>query len=203
VPIPNLSHWDKPLGQAPPVPVGQADWDRLCLPQWDRLCLSQTCPTGNGKGQKRPVLVPWISHIPTLEACPCRRTSPTTTMEPVPVQLVPTCHKVGLQGRGNFFKKHIVHDFFSKTCTMYSLFRDRASNTYKKNTGPCMHAWSLCVHHGMVMIILDTRANQSRSGNQLCAKHHEQTRQRSCALSVSGNNKLLVSRPLTEIRDNI
>ena len=25
-----------PMGQAQPVPVGQADWDRLCLSQWDR-----------------------------------------------------------------------------------------------------------------------------------------------------------------------
>jgi len=70
VPVLNLSHWEKPLSQAQPVPVGQVDWDRLCLSQWDRLCLSQTCPTGTGKGQKRPVLVPWTSHIPTLEARP-------------------------------------------------------------------------------------------------------------------------------------
>ena len=91
VSVPILSHWEKPLGQAQPVPVGQADWDRMYLSQWDRLCLSQTCPTGTGKGQKRPVLVPWTSHIPTLEASPCRRTSSMTTMEPVQVQLVSTC----------------------------------------------------------------------------------------------------------------
>jgi len=67
------------LGQVVLVPVGQA------------RCLYQTCPTGTGKGQKRPVPVPWTGHIPTLEACPWRRTGPMPTMEPVPVQLVPTC----------------------------------------------------------------------------------------------------------------
>ena len=46
MPEPGLSHWDKPLGQAQPVPVGQADWDKHSLSQM-------------GKGQKRPLLVPW------------------------------------------------------------------------------------------------------------------------------------------------
>jgi len=73
VPVPNLSHWDKQLGQAQPVPVGQADWDRLCLSQWDwQAACTKPVPMGLGKvlflfvclgfedpGQKRPLLVPW------------------------------------------------------------------------------------------------------------------------------------------------
>jgi len=83
--VPNLSHWDKPLnttcssasgtsrlGQAVLVPVGQVVLvPNLSHSDWERS--KETC------------------HIPTLEACPCCRTSPMTTMEPVPVQLVPTC----------------------------------------------------------------------------------------------------------------
>ena len=74
------------LGQAKPVPVGQADWDRLCLSQWDRQAgLYQTCPTGARKGQKRPLLVPW-DHIPTLEAFPCPGTNSIPTMQLVALE---------------------------------------------------------------------------------------------------------------------
>ena len=49
VPVPALSHLDKALGQAQPLPVGQADWDKLCLSHWDNHNLSQSvCPTGTG-----------------------------------------------------------------------------------------------------------------------------------------------------------
>ena len=67
------------LGQAVLVPVGQVVLvPNLSYWDWER--------------SKETFLVPWTSHtIPTLEACPCCRTSLMTTMEPVPVQLVRTC----------------------------------------------------------------------------------------------------------------
>ena len=88
MPVPGLSHWDKPLGQAQPVPVGHADWDKLCLSQWDKHSLSQL-----GKVKRDLSLSHGTSHIPTLEAFPCPGTSsiPGPTMELVPVPLVPTC----------------------------------------------------------------------------------------------------------------
>jgi len=70
-----------------PVPVGQV----VLVPVGQARCLYQTCPTGTGKGQKRPVPVPWTGYTPMLESCPCRRTGSIPTMEPVPVQPVPTC----------------------------------------------------------------------------------------------------------------
>jgi hypothetical protein len=92
VPVPNLSHWDKQLGQAQPVPVGQADWDRLCLSQWDRqAACTKPVPLGLGKVKRDLSLSHGTSHIPTLEAFPCPGTSSIPTMELVPVPLVPTC----------------------------------------------------------------------------------------------------------------
>jgi len=88
VPVPGLSHGDRPLGQAQPVPVGQADWDKLCLSQWDKHRLSQL---GLGKVKRDLSLSHGTSHIPTLEAFPCPGTSSLPTMELVPVPLVPTC----------------------------------------------------------------------------------------------------------------
>jgi len=73
VPVPNLSHWDKQLGQAQPVPVGQEDWDRLCLSHWDRqAACSKPVPMGQGEvsfGQViylrwRPFLVPGQALYP-------------------------------------------------------------------------------------------------------------------------------------------
>jgi len=87
VPVPGLSHWDKPLGQAQPVPVGQADWDKLCLSQWDKHSLSQL---GLGKVKRDLSFSHGTSHIPTLEAFPCPGTKSVPTMELVPVPLVPT-----------------------------------------------------------------------------------------------------------------
>ena len=87
VPVPGLSHWDKPLGQAQPVPVGQADWDKLCLSQWDKHSLSQL---GLGKVKRDLSFSHVTSHIPTLEAFPCPGTRSIPTMELVPVPLVPT-----------------------------------------------------------------------------------------------------------------
>jgi len=88
VPVPGLSHWDKPLGQAQPVPVGQADSDKLCLSKWDKHSLSKL---GLGKVKRDLSLSHGTSHIPTLEAFPCPWTSSIPTMELVPVPLVPTC----------------------------------------------------------------------------------------------------------------
>jgi len=76
------------MGQAQPVPVGQADWDKLCLSQWDKHSLSQL---GLGKVKRDLSLSHGTSHIPTLEALPCPGTSSIPTMELVPVPLVPTC----------------------------------------------------------------------------------------------------------------
>jgi len=44
VPVPYLSHWEKPLGQAKPVPVG----DKLCLFQWE----SKACPNWDWERSK-------------------------------------------------------------------------------------------------------------------------------------------------------
>jgi len=92
VPVPDPSHWDKQAGQAQPVPVGQADWDRLCLSQWDRqVACTKPVPLGLGKVTKDLSLSHGTSHIPTLEAFPCPGTSFIPTMELVPVPLVSTC----------------------------------------------------------------------------------------------------------------
>jgi len=88
VPVPGSSHWDKPLGQAQSVPVGQADWDMLYLSQWDKYNLSQL---GLGKVKRDLSLSHRTSHIPTLEAFPCPGASSIPTMELVPIPLVPTC----------------------------------------------------------------------------------------------------------------
>jgi len=76
------------MGQAHPVPVGQADWDKLCLSQWDKHSLSQV---GLGKVKRDLSLSHETSHTPTLEAFPCTGTGSIPTMELVPVPLVPTC----------------------------------------------------------------------------------------------------------------
>jgi len=88
VPVPGLSHWDKPVGQVQPVPVGQADWEKLCLSQCDKHRLSQL---GLGKVKRDLSLSHGTSHIPTLEVFTCPGTNSIPTMELVPVPLVPTC----------------------------------------------------------------------------------------------------------------
>jgi len=93
VPVPGLSHWDKPLGQAQPVPVGQAEWDKLCLSHWDKHSLSQLVL---GKVKRDLSLSHGTSHIPMLEAFPCPGTSSIPTMKFVPVPLVPTCPTKGV-----------------------------------------------------------------------------------------------------------
>ena len=98
------SHLDKQLGQAQPVPVGQADWDRLCLSQWDRqAACTKPVPLGLGKVKKDLSLSHGTSHIPTLKAIPCTGTSSIPTMELVPVPLVPT-----------FPTKWVYKEFFHK-----------------------------------------------------------------------------------------
>ena len=83
--------WDKQLGQAQPVPVGQADWVRLCLSQWDRqAACTKPVPLGLWQVKRYLSLSHGTSHIRTLEAFPCPGTSSTLTMELVPVPLVPT-----------------------------------------------------------------------------------------------------------------
>jgi len=68
----NLSYWDKQLRQAQPVPVGQADWDRLCLSQWDRQAVcTKPVPLGLGKVKRNLSLSYGTSHISTLEAFSC------------------------------------------------------------------------------------------------------------------------------------
>jgi len=80
------------LGQAQPIPVGQTDWDRLCLSQWDRqAACTKPVPLGLGNVKRDLSLSHGTSHIPTLEAFPCPGTSCIPTMELVPVPLVPTC----------------------------------------------------------------------------------------------------------------
>jgi len=81
-----------PTGTSTTCPTGTGRLEQVVLvPVGQARCLYQACPTGSRKGQKRPVPVPWTGHIPTLEACPCRRTGPMPTMKHVPVQLVPFC----------------------------------------------------------------------------------------------------------------
>jgi len=92
VPVPNLSHCDKQLGPAQPVPMGQANWDRLCLSQWDRqAACTKPVPLGLGKVKRDLALSHGTSHIPKLEAFSCPGTSSIPTMELVPVPLVPIC----------------------------------------------------------------------------------------------------------------
>ena len=80
VPVPGLSHWDKTVGQAQPVPVGQTDWEKHSLSQLGLEKVKRDLSLSHG-----------TSHIPTLEAFPCRGTNSIPTMELVPVPLVPTC----------------------------------------------------------------------------------------------------------------
>jgi len=106
VPVPGLSHWDKPLGQAQPVPVGQADWDKLCLFQWDKHRLSQL--------GRYLSLSHGTSHIPTLETFPCPVTSSIPTMEVVPVPLVPSCPTKWVYKAVQSFPSFFVRTRFSK-----------------------------------------------------------------------------------------
>jgi len=76
------------VGQVQPVPVGQADWEKLCLSQCDKHRLSQL---GLGKVKRDLSLSHGTSHIPTLEVFTCPGTNSIPTMELVPVPLVPTC----------------------------------------------------------------------------------------------------------------
>jgi len=55
MPVTNPSHWDKHPGQVQPVPVGQADWDRLGFSHWDRqAACTKPVPLGLGKVKKDP-----------------------------------------------------------------------------------------------------------------------------------------------------
>ena len=104
VPASGLSHWDKPLGQAQPVPVGQADWDKLCLFWWDKHSLSQL---GLGKVKRDLSLSHGTSHIPTLEAFPCPGTISIPPDGGCPSSTCPNLsHKVGLQGREKLYSQN-------------------------------------------------------------------------------------------------
>jgi len=98
VPVPNLSHWDKLLLQAQPVPVGQADvlvpeGQVVLVPnlsQWERS--KETCPCPMEKsythagGLSLSEAKPY-DHDGTCPSPTCRTLS----------------HKVGLQGRGTLY----------------------------------------------------------------------------------------------------
>ena len=114
--FPRDSHWDKQFGQAQPVPVEQADWDRLCLSQLDRQapCFNPV-PLALGKVKRDLSLSHGTSHIPTLEAFPCPGTSSILYTHhgacPICTCLVPPAC---IKGRGIFrtFRcgKTISHD---------------------------------------------------------------------------------------------
>jgi len=112
VPVPNLSHWENnwtsttcpsrtsrlaqvvlvPVGQAQPVPVRKAYWNRLCLSQWDKQAgCTKPVPLRLGEVKRELSLCHSTSHIPTMETFPCTMPKLYTTMELVPVPLVPTC----------------------------------------------------------------------------------------------------------------
>ena len=92
--VPTLEGWDRQSACPSGTGLGQAE----CLSQWDRF--------GTGKGQKRPVPCPMDrSHThagglslsqgqalyPRWRPVPVLWTGSIPTMEPVPVQPVPTC----------------------------------------------------------------------------------------------------------------
>ena len=91
-----------PVGQAQPVPVGQAYWNRLCLSQWDKQAVcTQPVPLGLGEVKRDLSLYHDTSHIPTMESFPCAMTQ-TLYHDGVCTSstCANLCHKVGLQGRG-------------------------------------------------------------------------------------------------------
>ena len=67
-----------PVGQAQPIPVRKAYWNRLCLSQWDKQAgCTKPVPLRLGEVKRELSLCHSTSHIPTMEL--------------VPVPLVPTC----------------------------------------------------------------------------------------------------------------
>ena len=88
-----------------PVPVGQADWHRLCLSQWDRqAACTKPVPLGlTRKGQKRPPLVPRDKSYTHAGGLSLSRDKLYTHDGDCPSSTCPNLsHKVSLQGCGTF-----------------------------------------------------------------------------------------------------
>jgi len=86
-----------PVGQAQPVPVGQAYWNRLCLSQWDKQAgCTKPVPLALGEVKRDLSVCHGTSHIPTTEAFPCAMAQAGACTCSTCANL---CHKVGLQGR--------------------------------------------------------------------------------------------------------
>jgi len=90
-----------PVGQAQPVQVVQAYWNRLCLSHWHKQAgCTKPVPLGLGEVKRDLSLCHVTSHIPTMKAFPCAMAQ---ALYHDGACTCSTCanlwHKVGLQGR--------------------------------------------------------------------------------------------------------
>jgi len=93
-----------PVGQAQPVSVGQAYWNRLCLSHWHKQAgCTKPVPLGLGEVKRDLILCHGTSHIPMMEAFPCAMAQALYHHGACTCSTCANlCHKVGLQGRESF-----------------------------------------------------------------------------------------------------
>jgi len=123
----NLSQWDRQIGTSCACPVGQA----------------QLVPTGTGKGQKRPLFVPWDKSYTHAGGLSLSRDKLYTHDGTCPSSTCPNSyHKVGLQGRGNFplysqhFTTPLVALHHRREClvALHDTLHESTPQTTEKNT---------------------------------------------------------------------
>ena len=98
-----------PVGQAQPVLVGQAYWNRLCLSHWHRQAgCTKPVPLGLGEVERDLSLCHGTSHIPMMEAFPCAMAQALYHDGACTCSTCANlCHKVGLPWQDRAMFLHI------------------------------------------------------------------------------------------------